>query len=406
MQTAERTATQRLLDVARDPRPAVEAWKAARPDRRVIGVLPMNFPRELVHAAGALAVVVQDDQRPVTEGRALLAEFYCGYTRNLADQAATGRLDLYDAVLMADHCIQLVGAADVVRMVVPETPVRFGMLNSALDDSWADDRVLVTLQQLRDDVEELTGRRVTDGALRESARAYNRCRALLRRLFDERRAGNATFSPTVLQGFVLAAMAMDPVEFHDLLVAAIDEAAAGGTRDDGVRVHLSGHLCHAPRRELLEAIEDSGAVVVDDDLYVGRRFVSADVDEVGDPLVALGRWYRDRNVAIPCPTRVQADADWDAWLVDATGRSGAEAVIHLVPKFCEPHMLYYPELRKGLDAAGIPQLQLETEHEGVPLESVRTRVEALVERARRRRAQPTVAPGTEAVGTVPTGGPR
>ena len=80
----------------------------------------------------------------------------------------------------------------------------------------------------------------------------------------------------------------------------------------------------------------------------------------------IARWYAQRNVNIPCPTRVQHDADWDAYLVGAVRASGAEAVIHLLPKFCEPHMLYYPELRKGLDAAGIPQLLLETEHEGLP----------------------------------------
>jgi benzoyl-CoA reductase/2-hydroxyglutaryl-CoA dehydratase subunit BcrC/BadD/HgdB len=51
-------------------------------------------------------------------------------------------------------------------------------------------------------------------------------------------------------------------------------------------------------------------------------------------------------------------------------------------------MLYYPELRKGLEAAGIPQLQLETEHEGMPLESFRTRIEALVERTLRKRPVP------------------
>ena len=125
--------------------------------------------------------------------------------------------------------------------------------------------------------------------------------------------------------------------------------------------------------------------MVDDDLFHGRRYVSTDVDETGDPIEAIARWYAQRNVNIPCPTRVQQDADWDAYLVGAVRQSGAEAVIHLLPKFCEPHMLYYPELRKGLDAAGIPQLLLETEHEGLPAESFRTRVEALVERVRRKR---------------------
>ncbi len=181
----------------------------------------------------------------------------------------------------------------------------------------------------------------------------------------------------------MASMVMDPAECLALLDELADPVPAA--RDERVRVHLSGHLCHAPRRELLAAIEDSGALVVDDDLYTGRRHVSTDVAEVGDPLVALARWYDERNTVIPCPTRVSRDADWDRYLLGAVARSGAEAVIHLLPKFCEPHMLYYPELRKGLDAAEIPHLLLETEHEGLPLESVRTRVEALVERARRRR---------------------
>ena len=51
-------------------------------------------------------------------------------------------------------------------------------------------------------------------------------------------------------------------------------------------------------------------------------------------------------------------------------------------KFCEPHMLYYPQLRKRLTERGIPHLLIETEHEGVPVESVRTRIEALLERIR------------------------
>ena len=94
--------------------------------------------------------------------------------------------------------------------------------------------------------------------------------------------------------------------------------------------------------------------MVDDDLFHGRRYVSTDVAETGDPIDAIARWYAQRNVNIPCPTRVQQDADWDAYLVAAVRRSGAEAVIHLLPKFCEPHMLYYPELRKAPRRGGHP----------------------------------------------------
>ena len=376
-----------LTAIARDPREYIGDWRARHPGLPVLGVLPMNFPRELALAAGALPVVVQDDQKPVTEGRALLAEFYCGYTRNLADQAASGRFDLYDAVLMADHCIQLIGAADVIRAILPDTPVFFGMLNSSMNDSWGPARVVAMMSEFCTELQRLTGEPVTGGALSDAIAAHNRDRRMVRQLFDDRAAGCATLSPIQLQDIVTSAMIMDPAEHASLLAGALADEPVHEP-DDRVRVHLSGHLCHAPRREVLEAIEACGAVVVDDDLYHGRRYVSTDVEEDGDPLEAIARWYQQRNVNIPCPTRVQQDVDWDGWLLDAVRRSGAEAVIHLIPKFCEPHMLYYPELRKALDEAGIPHLQLETEHEGIPLESFRTRIEALVERAHRTRAIP------------------
>jgi bcr-type benzoyl-CoA reductase subunit C len=384
MTDASSAAMAKLVGVARDPRAYIQRWRSDHPDRPVLAILPMNFPRELALAVGALPVIVQDDQQPVTEGRALLAEFYCGYTRNLADQVATGRFEVYDALFSADHCIQLIGAADIVRSSKPDTTVFLGMFNSSMNDSWASTRVAEMMRRIRAELEVFTGKAVESDALRRSIAAYNTDRRLIRRLLDERSAGNAAFGPVELQDIITSSMVMDPGEHHALLAEAV-AGQRSSERDDRVRVHLSGHLCHAPRRELLDVIEDSGTLVVDDDLYHGRRYASTDVAETGDPLAALGEWYARRNVTIPCPTRVQQDADWDGYLLRAVQGSGAEAVIHLMPKFCEPHMLYYPELRKRLDEANIPQLQIETEHEGIPLESFRTRIEALVERARRRR---------------------
>lgn len=373
-----------LRAIARDPRSYVVQWREAHPGRKVLGVLPMNFPRELAHAAGVLPVIVPDDQQPVTEGRAFLPEFYCGFTRNLADQAATGRFDLYDGLFVADHCIQLLGATDIVRELEPRAPVFLGQLISSLSDRGAGTKITEMVATLRAEVDAFAGTPVTDDALAASIRSFNRDRALMRQVFDARAAGDMAFSPVELQDVVASAQVMDPDEHHRLLSAAV-EARAPRTRDDRVRVHLSGHLCHAPRRELLEVIEEVGAVVVDDDLWTGRRYLQADMDESVPPVDAVGQWYAGRNVALPCPTRVQHDVDWDRWLLDAVERSGAEAVVHLMPKFCEPHMLYYPELRRALDAAGIPQLLIETEHEGIPLESFRTRLEALVERTHRTR---------------------
>src|SRR3546814_14605318 len=74
--------------------------------------------------------------------------------------------------------------------------------------------------------------------------------------------------------------------------------------------------------------------------------------------------------------------DWEEYLTRSVHASGAEGVIILLAKFCEPHMLYYPELRKELMRSEIPHLLIETEHEGLALEMLRTRVEAPLETIR------------------------
>lgn len=238
---------------------------------------------------------------------------------------------------------------------------------------------------MRSFVEEMgrfAGAPVTDAALAASIALFNENRRLLRELFASRRAGNAALTSMQLQALVKSSMVMDKAE-HTGLLRQVIAGLATTPRDDRVRLHLSGHLCHAPKPELLAAIEECGAVVVDDDLFTGTRYISTDVAEELDPVEALTRWYLRRDAAAPCPTRVKHETDWEDQLVHAVEDAGAEGVIVLMVRFCEPHMLYYPELRRRLNERGIPHLLIETEHEGLPVETVQTRVEAMLERIRR-----------------------
>ena len=368
---------------ADDPNSYVAQWKK-RTRGLAVGVFPMNFPAELAHAAGVLPVVIQEDREPITAGRNLLGEFNCGYTRNLADQAALGRLDVYDGFFQADHCIQLLGAVDVVREDESDKPVYFGQLMSSMGDDWTFPQVLAKMHEFRVELEKFTGRAISDKDIANSIEIFDENRRLMRSIFDKRRRGDAALAPDQVQVLVKSSMIMDKQEHTALLREVIADHAAV-PRDDRIRVHLSGHFCHAPRPELLEVIEDSGALVVDDDLFHGTRYVSTDIGNSDDPMGALASVYLRRNSAVPCPTRVQHDVDWDRFLIDSVVASGAQGVIVLMAKFCEPHMLYYPELRKALESRSIPLLLIETEHEGLPMESIRTRVEALVERIRRKQ---------------------
>lgn len=362
-------------------------WKA-KTGRPVIGSFPMHFPLELAHAAGALPVILQEVDEPITDGEGAVFSFYCGYNRSIADQAIKGRLKFLDAIMFGDHCVQLLGTADIIRWNDPEMPIIFEQPVSSLDMDWAFDETRSVYDMLRKDIEHLLGLKVTDDALRESIALFNRNRRLIRQLYELRIAGKAGLSARQMQHVIKSSMVMDRADHTALLEKLLEWVLENpGKPRNGMPIYLSGHLCQAPKLELLDMIENTGTVVVGDDLYHGYRFISTDVPETGDPVAALARWYLDKNEKVPCPTRADGDADWDKFLLRDVRRTGAEGIVVLVAKFCEPHMYYFPEISETFEKAGIPLLRLETEHDSMPMEAFKTRLETFVEVARRRRKE-------------------
>ncbi|MCO5161345.1 MAG: 2-hydroxyacyl-CoA dehydratase family protein [Mesorhizobium sp.] len=371
---------------ARDPLSYAKQWKG-RTGRPVIGSFPMNFPGELAHAAGALPMILQESDDPITVGHGLLFPFYCGYTRSMVDQAVRGDFDVLDAIMFGDHCVQLLGAADAIRMQLTNTRVIFFQLISSMCDPWTQGRSEESFAKLRAELEDFVGAKVQDESMHASIRLFNKNRGLIRRLYDMRKKGIAPLGSVEMQHVVKSSMVMDKAEHTELLeklVRIYESAAPLPARN--VRLHLSGHFCQAPKPELLEMIEECGVTVVGDDLYHGFRYISTDVPEQGDPIAGLARWYMDRNTGVPCPTRVQNNVDWDAYLLNAMRDEKADGMIVLMAKFCEPHMYYYPEVKEAFEKADMPHLLIETEHEGMALESLKTRVETFVEIVKHRQA--------------------
>lgn len=379
----------RFGEVSANPLGYARDWKA-RHGKPVIGSYPMNFPSEMVHAAGALPIIIQESDDPITVGHGLLFPFYCGFTRSTVDQAGKGDLAVLDAIMFGDHCVQLLGAADAVRVALPQTRVIFFQLISSMCDPWTFGRAKESFEKLRSELEDFLERPVEDEAMRASIRLFNRNRTLIRELYKARAESRIALTATQMQWIVKSSMVMDKQEHTDLLEQLVADLPAEEPQNGrAIRLHLSGHFCQAPKPELLDMIEGCGAIVVGDDLYHGFRYISTDVVEELDPMDGLARWYMDRNTGVPCPTRVQNDVDWDAFLLDAMRKESAEGMIVLMAKFCEPHMYYYPEVKEAFERAGMPHLLIETEHESMALEHMRTRVESFLELVRRRRGVAT-----------------
>ena len=374
-----------FAEAAARPLAYARHWKKNH-SQRVIGIFPMHFPGELAHAAGALPVILQEDDEPITIGHSNVFNFYCGYNRSVVDQAMRGEYEFLDAIMFGDHCVQLLGTADVLRYEVPKVPILFNQLISSMNADWAFEETRNTFRQLRTEVEQLTGAKLGDAAVHASIRLFNRSRALMRQVYDLRRSGKIAITGRQLQHIVKSSMVMDRAEHTALLEKLIATTASLPVPPQGIPVYLSGHLCQAPKLAILDLVEECGGKVVDDDLYHGYRYISTDIDETGDPLDAMANWYLTRNKRVPCPTRADKNADWDKYLLGAVENAKAQGLIVLMAKFCEPHMYFYPEIKEAFEARGIPHLLVETEHESMPIQALKTRMETFLEIVKRRAA--------------------
>jgi bcr-type benzoyl-CoA reductase subunit C len=366
----------RLTPIIQDPySPAREAKAQGRP---VVAVSPMHFPEELIHASGALPVVLQESNEPVTEGFGHIYPFYCGFSRSNVDWAVKGRLGLFDAVVISDVCLQLRHMGHIMRRNMPKTP--FLYIQWPLEASigrWLSFSVQ-QLSRMRSRLEQIVGRPITDDALHQSIALYNRHRSLLQRVYELRQQKLGVLRAKDMVNLVLAGMVMPKEEHIGLLEELIPELEKREPSGDGrVKLFASGHLCQAVKTDILDMMEDLGGVVVGDDLYTGYRYFATAVPTGVPPMEAMARHYLE--MALPCPTRYDPNQEWGHYVAQAVPKAGAKGLVTMVVKFCEPHMIYYPFLRDVLNGAGVPHLMIETEHEVVSLEGTRTRLQAFIE---------------------------
>ena len=284
------------------------------------------------------------------------------------------------------------GLTDLWRRSVPHIPLfHFGM-PLRLDSPSARVYLLAELQSLRERVQAMTGRPISDGMLRESIALYNRTRALVRRLYA--RAARGDIAPPDLYALVRAAFQM-PKETYNQEIGSREQGAgsrkqgAGSVKQAaGCRMQDVPPLPPCPPAPLLllvglaladtvlfDVIAQATARVVGDLLDLGERYFAVDAAEDGDPLAALA----DRLLAlVPTPTKYHPQRTRAVHLLSLVRERSADGVIFARQKFCEPHGFDYVQLAHALDRAGVPHLLVELE-QASQAGQLRTRVEAFVE---------------------------
>jgi len=333
-------------------------WKEAEPGRKVIGYMPIYVPREIIHAGGMLplGIVGGGDQLEVIHGDAYYQSYICRIPRSTIELGVSGRLDFVDGMLFPSICDVIRNLSGMWKLMFPKVYSRYFDVPQNYRDDIGGSFYVNELAELRHDLGELRGKPITDDELRNSIAVYNENRNLVRELYAFR-AERPWQAPAAEVYLMVRAGLVLPVEEHSVLLRDYLAAARANERPmrDNCRVVLTGMFCEQPPLNLIKSLELSGCYVVDDDLLLITRWLTADVSLEGDPLrnLALAFLHQSESTAAKYEPNQKEKGQH---LVRAVKRTAAEGVIFASPSFCDPALLDRPMLQHVLKEAGIPYI--------------------------------------------------
>lgn len=369
--------------------------------RQAVGVLPGAYPREVLWAVDLLPVELWGPPGATpSQSRLRVPAYVCGPVRHALQFAQAGGLRGLAGLIVPHTCDSLQGLRSLLGDLAPlGLPVlaydqphapRAGAAGGGLWRGGVEAFRAQELSRFISSCEQVAGTRLDEERLARTIGGHERALSLARGLQRTglgQRLGERQAMEILRSGEYL---------HLDDWTARLETVAAqrGGSSPlpatvghgdsvpgQGARtpVLLSG-LVPEPM-ELLDLIEEAGLTVVADDLLCLARRWPAPLDENRSPWVGSPRQRLLAREALlpPTPTCGSHPGRRARWLVEQVRASGAQAVILLMLKFCEPEAFALPALRAALRAQGIPLLVVEHELGGVAGEGIATRLEAFRE---------------------------
>lgn len=358
----------------------VKQWKAQHPGAKAIAYFPVYTPVEIIHACGMLPVGLNGagDQLDIQYADARFGSFICSIVKTTLEMAMTGHLEPMDGLLFSSICDSARNLCFVMKRNFPDKYIDFLHLPHNPNSPASLDFLRSEYQRLAQHLEEMSERKLDNDALRQAIAVYNENRGLLRQLYAFRTERPELLRTSELYALMRAGCFL-PVETHNAWLREALVELGGRIRKprDSIRVVIEGAFCEQPPLDLLKLMEEAGCYVVDDDFMLGRRWFTEDIPVHGDPMGALAESYLDR--AVYSSVRHDSRKPRHKELLAKVKRSGAQAVIFLIAKFCEPAYFDYVLFKRELEGAGIPHLHLEFEEKAFTFERFRTDVETFVE---------------------------
>jgi benzoyl-CoA reductase/2-hydroxyglutaryl-CoA dehydratase subunit BcrC/BadD/HgdB len=368
-----------------------EIQAAKENGKKVIGYLCMLAPIELILAADAIPVRVNSGWYDATKiGDRIVPVEVCPIIRSTIGAEMIGLspyLELSDALISVLTCD---GMTKLSEILSDHKPVWTMPIPRVKDSAQATRFWREELLTLKDQIESLTGNKITGKKLKSTIELTQKATKAFRRLQEIRKG------PPVIMGrdamLVNQTFMWDDIKrWTEKTEALCDELEKMARQKvwacppDTPRVMITGTPMIWPDNwktpTLIEEARPQG-VVVADELCSSERLLydPVGVDEwtMNDMLNAIAERYLMASTC-PCFTSSDGNEDRINWLLNKVKEWNINGVIYYVIRGCMLYAMEYTRIKRVLDRLNIPVYYLDTEYTREDVGQMKTRVEAFLE---------------------------
>ncbi len=363
-----RKALDAFIEIANDPRKQLDAVLAE--GRKAVGIMPYYAPEELVYAAGMVPFGMWGAEIQVSESKRYFPAFYCSIIHTILDLGIRGEFKGLSAVMIPLTCDSLKGMGTNWRYGVKDIPV--------IDVAYAQNRKLAAgveftesqIKKIRGQVEELAGCKISDWALAKANKVYNENRVECLE-FTKLAASHSKTVSLIDRALVLKARYFMARDRHTAMLAELNALLAALPEEPaGKKIVTTGIIADSP--ELLGILQDNGFTIAADQITHESVDFRCLADESIDPVKAMAKRLAEIEGT---SVLYEPEKERNAQLVQLAKDAGADGVLWVLTKFCDPEEFDYVPGKAALDAAGIPMLLVEIDQQMVNYEQVRTAIE-------------------------------
>ncbi len=340
--------------------------------RKLFGIFPAYYPKEILWAMNVLPVEVWDPPLEVNHANAHLQPYICSVVKLGLELILQGKCKDIDGFLFPHTCDSIQNLASIVSDYLNlQIPCYFFYHPKAPYSAASRRYYLEELKGLVARFEKQLGA-LDISILKQQVKKGNQVTALIKELYrlrayDELTASNTDFYQIIRRGEYLY-----PDDFLPLLEEFLSMSRGHGR--NGPSVILSGIVPNPP--EILKILDEKEVKVVDDDfLNCGRRLLAPE-SQNEDPFEAMAENYFGMP---PCTTKNSSLKARVDYLFQKIERSKAKGVIFYTVKFCETELFDVPYLVEELKKKGLATLLVDCEVNQALSGQLETRVEAFAE---------------------------